>query len=84
MGLVAWIKRKVVIREMTKIVNWLVNLLSAGPLKGYRTKILSLILFVLGGLRLSGRLAFIDDQTYNSVVAILAGAIGATAAVHKA
>lgn len=66
---------------MLDLVKTVLNWVTLGPFKGHRTKILSTALFVLGGLKLSGKLP-LDDQTYVALTTILTGAIAQTAAAH--
>lgn len=69
---------------MMDIVKYLLNWLSLGPLKGYRTKIIGLVLFILAGLKGTGHLpGSLTDQTYLALIGLLTGVGVQTAASHK-
>ena len=78
MGFKATIRRLIMLDIVKQILNWL----TLGPLKGHRTKIIGLVLFVLAGLKATGHLPM-DEQTYLALIAILTGVGVQTAAVHK-
>lgn len=71
---------------MDVITKWIIdNILQAKWLTGHRTQALAAMLFLLGGLKLSGHLPALlaDGKTYDSIVAMLTAATGVAASVHK-
>lgn len=69
---------------MQTILKWAINLLSAGPLKGYRTVIISVLVALLTVGKTLGWLdRFIDNNTYQTIMGMLTSAALVTASVHK-
>lgn len=67
---------------MDKLVGYILNWLSLGPLKGHRTTVIAIALFALAGARAAGWL-HLDDKTYSDLVTAISGAGLLTAAAHK-
>ena len=67
---------------MVDIVRYLLNWLTLGPMKGHRTQVIALVLFILAGLKGTGHLPF-DENTYLAILGVLTGAGLQTSAAHK-
>lgn len=78
--IVRWYRRK----KMKKIVEIILKLITAGPLAGYRTKILSAIMI---GLTVGKAMGWLDtvitNDQYATLMGLLAPAAAVTAAAHK-
>ena len=69
---------------MTKIVQWLIQWLTLGPLRNYRTKVIAVLIGLLYTAKTSGWLDQVMDQkTFEQVVGLLTSVGLITSSVHK-